>query len=76
MGNNYHALVYLVGAQRKESRKFSRNNLLSNAGKNDVCFIENQALPPYEKNIEALIVYRWNRIYPADVYLDINLSDG
>jgi hypothetical protein len=37
-------------------------------------FIENVPLKLYEDSIENLIVYCWNRVYPADVYLDINLN--
>ena len=43
--------------------------------KDDFCFIENLQLKPYEKIIEKIIVYRWNRNYPVDVYLDIDLRN-
>lgn len=38
------------------------------------CFVENQALKPYTERIEKLIVYRWNRVYPSDMRLDLDLS--
>ena len=40
----------------------------------DFCFVENGALKDWEEKIDAVIVYRWNRVYPADTYLDIDLS--
>ncbi len=55
--------------------KVEDNPLLA-AKQDDICFIENFILEPYEKCIERLIIYRWNRVYPADVYLDIKLNHG
>lgn len=37
-----------------------------------LCFLEDR-LPPPER-VEELVLYRWNRDYPADVYLDWDLS--
>lgn len=47
---------------------------LSEAASGEYCFIENKALKPYEKWIEKLIVFRWNRDYPTDKKFDIDLS--
>lgn len=46
------------------------------AQRGDICFIENLNLMPYEQNIEKIIVYRWNRRYPADIHLDIDLKNN
>ncbi len=46
--------------------------LLDKATPDDYCFIENKALLPYSDKIDELIIYRWNRKYPADMYLDID----
>ena len=27
-----------------------------------------------EEKIDSIILYRWNRVYPADTYFDIDLS--
>lgn len=40
--------------------------------KGNVCFVENQVLSPC--NADEVIVYRWNRVYPADFYCDIDFS--
>ncbi len=50
------------------------NAFLSEAATGEFCFVENVALSPYEKRIEKLIVFRWNRSYPYDRKLDIDLS--
>lgn len=49
---------------------------LGKAQRGDICFIENLDLMPYEQNIEKIIVYRWNRRYPTDIYLDIDLKNN
>ena len=47
---------------------------LDKADKGEVCFVENQKLIPYISQIEELIIYKWNRKYPADFRLDVDLS--
>ena len=44
------------------------------APKDSCCFVENIPLKPYEDRLEVMIVYCWNRTYPADTYLDIDLN--
>ena len=50
-------------------------NPLSDTPPGETCFIEDQPLKPYEEQISGLIVYRWNRIYPASLYFDLELTD-
>lgn len=40
----------------------------------DFCFVENKALVPYMEKIQQLVVYQWNRDYPADVFLDLPIE--
>lgn len=47
---------------------------LAAAGRGDVCFVENLPLAPWAAAIERLTVYRWNRVYPADMRLDLALE--
>ncbi len=50
---------------------------LENRQQDDIVFIENFHLKEYIKDIDTLIIYRWNRDYPADFYLDIDIKkDG
>ena len=35
--------------------------------------VEDKLLKLYEDKINILIIYKWNRIYPSDLYFDINL---
>lgn len=64
--------------QFKEENKadlIADEQFLDAAGEEDFCFVENQNLQQYEKKITEIIVYRWNRDYPADLFLDIDLKD-
>lgn len=40
---------------------------------NGFVFAEN--ILPNEENIEEIIVYKWNRVYPADTYFNISLDN-
>ena len=44
---------------------------LERAGEGEWCFVEDRPLAPVLHKIEALVLYRWNRVYPADTYLDV-----
>ncbi len=50
------------------------DDLFECAPEDSYCFVENIPLKTYEDKIEAIIVYYWNRIYPADTYLDLDLK--
>ncbi|MCI8638895.1 MAG: ribonuclease Z [Coprococcus sp.] len=43
----------------------------------DYCFVENgDAMADHLEKVRAVLLYRWNRVYPADVYFPLNLADG
>lgn len=44
---------------------------LSLAGTGEFCFVEDRSLAPYQAKLESLVLYRWNRDYPADRHLDL-----
>ena len=46
-------------------------DFLERAGEGDWCFVEDQSLLPFLSRLEAMVLYRWNRVYPADTYLDV-----
>ncbi len=67
--------VKLFGADEEMCPFFTVDEtFLEKANEQDFCFVENMPLQQYEDNIESLIIYRWNRKYPADTYLDIDLT--
>ena len=54
---------------------FIDDGFLEKAEPGDFCFVENLNLTPHIDKIEKLIVFKWNRNYPSDFSLDIDLSD-
>lgn len=51
------------------------DELLNKAGNDDYCFIEDISLSESINKFDKIIVYNWNRRYPADLYFDIDLTD-
>lgn len=49
---------------------------LEKAESEDYCYVETNGLREYEGKISKIILYRWNRDYPADVYFEVNLQNG
>lgn len=49
-------------------------DFLEQAGPGEFCFVEDRPLAPAADRVETVVLYRWNRAYPADVRLDLDLS--
>ena len=47
---------------------------LKKAKAGEYCFVENQELMLYSNDIEQIVLYCWNRNYPSDFKLDLDLS--
>ena len=39
-----------------------------------ICFVENQDITPYLSKVDTIILFRWNRDYPADFFFTVDLS--
>lgn len=52
------------------------DNFLFEAAQGEFCFAETASPAIAAGRIEKIILYRWNRSYPADIYFDIDLSGG
>ena len=52
------------------------DTFLKDAKEGDFCFVEGETLAPIEQQIEKLIIFKWNRVYPADRYFDLQLDEG
>lgn len=48
---------------------------LQSAGDGEFCLVEGEPLMPYETQLELVVLFRWNRVYPADTYFDIPLGE-
>ena len=58
----------------QQSRLRIDEAFLDRAGSGEFCFVEDRSVKPYETRIEQVILYRWNRAYPADHYWDLPLD--
>lgn len=50
-------------------------NFMDLAKIGEYCFVENISLEIYESQIERIILYHWNRTYPADFYFTIDVEN-
>ena len=51
------------------------NECINKASKNEYCFIENIDVNAIIEKVDKIILYNWNRKYPADKYFDVSLED-
>lgn len=51
------------------------DSFLTEAAPGDVCFVEDTPAAPHEQWIEKVVLYKWNRTYPADMHFDIPLAE-
>ena len=51
-------------------------DFLRQAGENDVCFAEVPPLASVLKDTKGIILYRWNKVYPADTHLDFTPEEA
>lgn len=72
-GSILHCSPYSVKLFPSDSFESSEDYLLQ-AGEDDFCFVELEDLAPYEQQIKEITVFRWNRLYPADLRFPIDLT--
>ena len=61
-------------ADAEPSRLKVCENFLEQAGNGEFCFVEDQDLRPYMDRTREIILYKWNRVYPADFRFEVDLS--
>lgn len=69
--NDYSAKLF---SDEQKEHIVVQNNFLEIASENDYCFVENTELSNYQNNIQEIVLYRWNRVYPADTYFQFPLD--
>ncbi len=84
--NAYSQKQFLQDMQAEASDKSSGDSgytgqihvdedFLEKAETEDYCFVEDRTLLGYERKIDEVIICRWNRDYPADMYFELNLDN-
>lgn len=51
------------------------NECIKKANKNEYCFIENIDISTFFESVDKVILYNWNRHYPADMYFNVSLDN-
>ena len=51
------------------------DDFLEKIGEEDYIFLENVDISKIQNNITELVIFNWNRHYPADVFLEISLEN-
>lgn len=49
---------------------------LEKAEENDYCFAENCSFAEYIEKVKKIVIYKWNRVYPADMYFEPSILEG
>ena len=66
--------AYSAGQFAKEDPVTADEDFLEKAGPGDACFAEGPAAAEALDRAEKLILYRWNRKYPADCHFPLDLE--
>ena len=51
------------------------DNLMDKIEKDQYCFIEDISVEDYIDEIEGVIIYNWNKRYPKDMLLELNMDN-
>jgi len=63
-------------AQSEQGLLLVAEDYLDRAQAGDFCFVEDRSPAPWLDRLEEVRLYRWGRVYPADVWLGLDLADG
>ena len=69
--DHYTAGLFLKDDQK---RLVIDDACLEHAGAGEYCFVELEEIGQVKEQIEKIILYRWNRVYPADVHFPVDLG--
>lgn len=76
--NSYSAELFEKLQKEKPADLVVCEDFLEQAAEGVYCFVENVDILPYQDEICGIILYRWNRRYPGDVFfpLQIQIENG
>lgn len=68
------AYTFAQFAEDKKDNIVVAEDFLQQAGEGEYCFAEKAELKKAADKIEKIIIYKWNRDYPADRYFSLSLK--
>ena len=75
-GNKLYMNRYSSGLFPENISICINDDFLTKAAMGDYCFVENIDVSPYISNAEKIVIFRWNRRYPADLHFPKQVLDG
>ncbi len=57
-----------------DTRLLVDEDYLLKARPGDYCFVEDRDVSGFTDRIEKIILFKWNKVYPADTFLTLDLS--
>lgn len=74
--NAYSAGLFEKDADMENTVQiFISEDFLAQASEDDCCFVEDQDVSLWLEQADTVILYQWNRHYPADLYFTAELSE-
>lgn len=70
--NNFSKNIFENG---KYDNLIVDEKFIDKSEKEDYCFVENISPELFEEKVDKIILYNWNRVYPADRYFNISLKN-
>ena len=70
--NEYSAKQF---ASENDSSIIVDNDFLKKAKSEDYCFVENTDVLPYLERVDSIVIYKWNRVYPGDVFFTVPMTE-
>ena len=49
---------------------------IEQAEQNSAVFIEKEKISLFEQYADTIVIYKWNKVYPADFWFDVDLNNG
>ena len=74
-GEKVYMNAYTENLYEEIENPIVSEDFLQKAGKGEPCIVENLPLSPVKAQIEEIVIFRWNKVYPSDQVLDVDLEE-
>ena len=74
-GEKVYMNAYTENLYEEIENPIVSEDFLQKAGKGQPCIVENLPLSPVKDQIEEIVIFRWNKVYPSDQVLDVDLEE-
>lgn len=74
-GEKVYMNAYTENLYEEIENPIVSEDFLQKAGKGEPCIVENLPLSPVKDQIEEIVIFRWNKVYPSDQVLDVDLEE-